>query len=71
MFIHMETNNKAEAIKGWLANHRSLETQSSLANHFGKSTTFVNLSLNKRMTTKGAESLIEQIYEYLVEKYGI
>lgn len=71
MFIHMETNNKAEAIKSWLANHRDLETQGSLAKHFGRSTTFVNLSLNKRMTTKGAESLVTEIYEYLHEKYGI
>ncbi|KRM10180.1 hypothetical protein ABTQ33_07720 [Paucilactobacillus suebicus] len=71
MFIHMETNNKAETIKSWLANHRDLETQGSLAKHFGRSTTFVNLSLNKRMTTKGAESLVTEIYEYLHEKYGI
>lgn len=71
MFINMETNNKAEAIKSWLTNHRDLETQGSLAKRFGRSTTFVNLSLNKRMTTKGAESLVTEIYEYLHEKYGI
>lgn len=71
MFIHMETNNKAEAIKSWLTNHRDLENQSSIAKRFGKSTTFVNLSLNKRMTTKGAEALVDEVYEYLIEKYGI
>ncbi|KRK39984.1 hypothetical protein [Loigolactobacillus bifermentans] len=71
MFVHTETNNKAEAIKGWLANHRSFETQGSLAKRFGKSATFVNLSLNKRMTTKGAETLVTEIYEYLYEKYGL
>ena len=71
MFINMETNNKAEAIKSWLANHRDLENQETLADRFGKSKTFVNLALNKRMTTKGAESLVTGIYEYLHEEYGI
>ncbi|WP_394879063.1 hypothetical protein [Levilactobacillus brevis] len=71
MFIHMETNHKAEAIKAWMANHKELETQGTIGQRFGKSTTFVNLSLNKRMTTKGAEALVNEVYEYLVEKYGI
>lgn len=71
MFVRMETNHKAEAIKAWLTNHRDLENQQSIATRFGKSTTFVNLSLNKRMTTKGAENLIEDIYEFLSNKYGI
>lgn len=71
MFIHTETNNKAETIKAWLTNHRDLENQGKLAKRFGKSTTFVNLALNKRMTTKGAENLVEEMYEYLHEKYGI
>lgn len=43
----METNNKAEAIKAWLSNNRRLENQGSLAKKFGKSRTFVSLSLNK------------------------
>ncbi|MDV2576456.1 hypothetical protein RYX41_08180 [Lactiplantibacillus plantarum] len=34
MFIRMETNNKAEAIKSWLANHRQLESQGTIADHF-------------------------------------
>lgn len=71
MFIHAETNDKAEAIKAWLTNHRELENQTKLAKQFGRSYTFLNLALNKRMTTKGAESLVTEIYEYLHEKYGI
>ena len=71
MFIHMETNNKAEAIKSWLANHRELETQATLSERFGKSRTFINLALNKRMVTRGAETLIDDLYEYLQRKYGI
>lgn len=71
MFVRTETNTKAEAIKAWLVNHRELENQGTLAEHFKRSITFVNLSLNKRMTTKGAEALIDNIYEYLHEKYGL
>jgi hypothetical protein len=44
----METNNKAEVIKAWLSNNRRLENQGSLAKKFGKSRTFVSLSLNKQ-----------------------
>ncbi|MDB8867649.1 hypothetical protein ABHC39_05310 [Pediococcus acidilactici] len=71
MFIHMETNNKAEAIKAWLANNRDLENQESLAKKFGKSRTFVSLSLNKKSVTKASEKLINEIFEYLHEKYRI
>lgn len=71
MFIHTETNDKAEAIKAWLANHKSLETQITLTKRFNKSYTFVTLALNKKMTTDGAETLVNNIYEYLQEKYGI
>ncbi|AOB20783.1 hypothetical protein Lp90_1018 [Lactiplantibacillus plantarum] len=71
MFIRMETNNKAEAIKAWMANHKKLETQGTLADHFNKSITSVNLALNKKMTTDGAERLVNEIYEYLVKKYKI
>lgn len=71
MFIHMETNNKAESIMSWLGAHKKQETQSSLAKRFGKSRTFVSLSLNKQSVTKASESIINEIYEYLQEKYGI
>ncbi|WP_347553969.1 hypothetical protein [Pediococcus acidilactici] len=67
----METNNKAEAIKAWLANNRDLENQESLAKKFGKSRTFVSLSLNKKSVTKASEKLINEIFEYLHEKYRI
>lgn len=71
MFIKMETNQKAEAIKSWLANHKELETQATLAKHFNKSRTFLSLSVNKKSVTKASEKLIGEIYEYLVEKYGM
>lgn len=71
MFIRMETNNKAEAIKSWLANHRQLESQGTIADYFKKSITFVNLALNKKITTNGAERLVNEVYDYLVKKYKI
>ncbi|MCV3319169.1 hypothetical protein [Pediococcus pentosaceus] len=71
MFIHMETNNKAEAIKAWLSNNRRLENQGSLAKKFGKSRSFVSLSLNKQSVTRASENLVNEIYEYLHKKYGI
>ncbi|WP_367365891.1 hypothetical protein [Pediococcus parvulus] len=71
MFIHMETNNKAESIMSWLGAHKKQETQSSLAKRFGKSRTFISLSLNKQSVTKASESIINEIYKYLQEKYGI
>ncbi|KZV05538.1 hypothetical protein NAB1_0052 [Lactiplantibacillus plantarum] len=54
-----------------MANHKKLETQGTLADHFNKSITSVNLALNKKMTTDGAERLVNEIYEYLVKKYKI
>lgn len=71
MFTHMATNTKAEAIKSWLANNKSKETQETLANKFGKSRTFVSLALNKKMVTQGAETLVNDMYEFLDERYGI
>jgi len=64
MFIHTETNNKAEAIMSWMGSHKKQETQISLAERFGKSRTFVSLSLNKQSVTKASEKLVNQIYEY-------
>lgn len=71
MFIRAETNDKAEAIKSWLANHRKFETQATLAVKFNKSRTFISLALNKQMVTKGAEALIDELYEYLQNRYGM
>ncbi|WP_143463739.1 hypothetical protein [Levilactobacillus enshiensis] len=71
MFIHSETNTKAESVLSWLGSHKKQETQKSLANRFGKSRTFVSLSLNKQSVTKASEQIVNDIYEYLVEKYGI
>lgn len=63
MFIHAETNNKAESIMSWLGSHKKQETQSSLAERVGKSRTFVSLSLNKQSVTKASEKLVNEIYE--------
>ncbi|GAY74312.1 hypothetical protein [Lentilactobacillus kosonis] len=71
MFIKMETNSRAEASKSWLANHKDLETQGTLAKRFGKSRTFVSLSLGKKSVTNASEKLVNEIYEYLSKKYGI
>jgi len=71
LFIHTETNTKAEAIMSWLGAHKKQETQSGLAKRFGKSRTFVSLSLNKQSVTKASEHLVNDIYEYLSGKYGI
>ncbi|WP_235022269.1 hypothetical protein [Pediococcus pentosaceus] len=67
----METNKKAEAIKAWLANHKKQETQTTLSAKFGKSRTFLNRAINKQDVGLGAENLVNGIYEYLHEKYGI
>lgn len=71
MFVHAETNDKAETIMSWLGAHKKQETQTSLAKKFGKSRTFVSLSLNKQSVTNASEQLVSEIYEYLVNKYGI
>ena len=71
MFIHMETNKKAESIKAWLANNRRKETQKTLAEKFGKSRVFVSMALNKQTVTEASENMINEIYSYLSEKYGI
>jgi len=71
MFVHAEINNMADSIMAWLGAHKKQETQTSLAKQFGKSRTFVSLSLNKQSVTKASESLVRDIYEYLVNKYGI
>ncbi|WP_235048723.1 hypothetical protein [Pediococcus pentosaceus] len=54
-----------------MSNNRRLENQGSLAKKFGKSRTFVSLSLNKQSVTRASENLVNEIYEYLHEKYGI
>lgn len=71
MFIRTETNERAEAILSWLGSHKKLETQTSLAKQFGKSRTFVSLSLNAQSVTRASESLVNDIYEYLEHKYGL
>jgi len=71
MFVHVETNDKAETIMSWLGSHKKQETQTSLAKKFGKSRTFVSLSLNKQSVSNASEQLVNGIYEYLVNKYGI
>ena len=70
MFIRTETNERAKAILSWLGSHKKLETQTTLAKQFGKSRTFVSLSLNAQSVTKASESLVNDIYEYLQKKYG-
>ncbi|KRM79500.1 hypothetical protein FC84_GL001681 [Lapidilactobacillus dextrinicus DSM 20335] len=70
MFIRTETNERAKAILSWLGAHKKQETQTTLAKQFGKSRTFVSLSLNAQSVTKASESLVNDIYEYLQKKYG-
>lgn len=70
MFIRAETNERAKAILSWLGSHKKQETQTTLAKQFGKSRTFVSLSLNAQSVTKASESLVNDIYEYLQKKYG-
>lgn len=70
MFIHMETNNKAEAIKAWLSNNRRLETQGSLAKKFGKSRSFVSLSFNKQSVTRASENLVNEILSIYMKSTG-
>lgn len=71
MFIRTETNERAKAILSWLGAHKKQETQTTLAKQFGKSRTFVSLSLNAQSVTKASESLVNDIYEYLQKKYGL
>ena len=71
MFIRTETNERAKAILSWLGSHKKQETQTSLAKQFGKSRTFVSLSLNAQSVTRASESLVNDIYEYLQNKYGL
>lgn len=71
MFIRMETNKRAEDILSWLGSHKQQETQITLAKRFGKSRTFLSLALNKKMVSQGAETLVNDVYEYLQNKYGL
>ena len=71
MFIRLETNQRAEEIMSWLGSHKKQETQTSLAKRFGKSRTFVSLSLNAQSVTRASEILVNDIYEYLQNKYGL
>ncbi|WP_125607321.1 hypothetical protein [Lapidilactobacillus bayanensis] len=71
MFIRTETNERAKAILSWLGSHKKQETQTTLAKQFGKSRTFVSLSLNAQSVTNASESLVNDIYEYLQKKYGL
>ena len=71
MFDKPETNEKAEAIKGWLANHRNIVNQQQIAEHFGYSRSFISLILNKRYVAPRAEALVNDIYQYLVEEFDL
>lgn len=71
MFISSETNQRADAVMSWLGSHKKQETQTSLAAKFGKSRTFISLSLNKQSVTKASELLVNNIYEYLQNQYGL
>lgn len=71
MFDNPETNQKAETIKGWLANHRSLINQQQLAKKFGFSRSFISLILNKRYVAPRAEEVINEMYQYLVDEFDL